>query len=397
MMRRVLLALAGLALSAQAPTPTPARSAAPSMAAPLWIASPSFRRANLAPGERVAFDNETVWQTIRVGAAARRIRLRLSNELGDERVALGSVTLVHNGRAIPVRFASATGAALGAGEVLLSDPIAIELAAFDAIDVGVHYPRASRPVGARGLVRVAPGTGTVAPAATPVRGPMIVTAAEDVGSGCACGRVIVALGDSITEGVGAAPGNDWPSRLARRLGRARCAPRVLNAGIGGNRLLSKGASPSLLSRFDRDVLAIPSVTDIILLEGINDVRNWATGPAVEAGDARTVLHAYRQIVARAHAHGIRVIGGTITPHRGATNQTDDTLATVAAVNDAIRRGEIFDGWIDFAAAIADPATPDRMRAEASSGDWLHPSDRGYELMAAAIPLTLFYAPLPRGR
>jgi lysophospholipase L1-like esterase len=218
---------------------------------------------------------------------------------------------------------------------------------------------------------------------------MIVTALESVGETPLCGRVIVALGDSITEGVGAAPGNDWPSRMARRLKGGRCGARVLNAGIGGNRLVSKGASPSLLSRFDRDVLAIPGVTDIILLEGINDIRNWAAGPAADAGDAGDVLDAYRQIVARAHAHGIRVIGGTITPHRGATNQTAGTLAMVEAVNGSIRRGEIFDSWIDFAAAIADPRERDRMRPEASSGDWLHPSDRGYELMAAAVPLALF--------
>ena len=391
MIRYALLPLVCVALTAQAPALSPPQipSAGTRPSAPLWIAAPSFRRGNLSSGERMAFDNETVWQTVRVAAVAHSVRLRLSNELGDERVVVGSVTLVHRGRSMPVRFTSAAGAVLGVGEVLISEPLTIDLAQFDAVSIGVHYPKASRPVGARGLVRVAAGGGVVPPDASAVRGPMIVTAVEAIGGPAPCGRVIVALGDSITEGTGAAPGNDWPSRLARRLSGGRCAPRVLNAGIGGNRLLSKGASPSLLARFDRDVLAVPGVTDVILLEGINDVRNWAVVQAAEAGGPGDVLDAYRQIVARAHAHGLRVIGGTITPHRGATNQTERTLATVEAVNAAIRRGEIFDGWIDFAAAIAEPQMPDRMRTEASSGDWLHPSDRGYELMAAAVPLSLF--------
>lgn len=391
MIRIALVRLAALILTAQSPAwaASPAQPAAVGQSAPLWIAAPSFRRGNLSAGERVAFDDETVWQTIRVAAGTRRIRLRITNELGDERVAVGSVTVVRRGNPVSILFAGRAGAALGAGEILVSDPVMLPLAAFDTIEVGVHYPGPSRPVGARGPVRVTPGSGRTPSTAPPARGPMIVTAVEGVDGAPACGRVIVALGDSITEGTGAAAGNDWPSRLGRRLGTARCGPRVLNAGIGGNRLLSKGGSPSLLTRFDRDVLAVPGVTDIILLEGINDVRGWAAGPLTEAGNARDVLDAYRQVVARAHAHGIRVFGGTITPHRGATNQTDATLATIATVNEAIRRGEIFDGWIDFAAVIADPREPDRMRTDAGSRDWLHPGDRGYELMADAVPAALF--------
>lgn len=390
MIRALLLMIACIAPSANAVAQPAAKTRAEAVKAssPLWIASPSYRRSNTAANERVTFDDETVWQTVRVAAAARQVRLRLSNELGDERVAIGDVTLVHRSKSFPVRFAST---ALSVGDVLLSEPLTIDLMQFETIDIGVHYPGPARPVGARGLVRVAAGRGVVPSEIAPVRAPMIVTALEAIGGPPPCGRVIVALGDSITEGTGAAPGNDWPSRLARRLAAAggRCPPRVLNAGIGGNRLLSKGASPSLLSRFDRDVLAVPGVTDVILLEGINDVRNWAAGPPADAGNADDVLDAYRQIVARAHAHGIRVLGGTITPHRGATNQTDGTLATVAAVNAAIRRGEVFDGWIDFAAAIADRQGPDRMRIDAGSRDRLHPGDHGYELMAETVPLALF--------
>lgn len=398
MIRIALVPLAALLLMAQSPACAAplAQPAAVRQSAMLWMAAPSFRRSNLSTGERVAFDAETVWQTIRVAAAAQRIRLRISNELGDERVTVGSVTVVQRGIAVPIRFAGRDGVVLGAGEVLVSDSVAMPLAAFDTVEVGVHYPGPNRPVGARGPVRITPGNGRTPSTATPVRGPMIVTAVESVDGTPSCGRVIVALGDSITEGTGAAAGNDWPSRLGRRLGDARCGPRVLNAGIGGNRLLSKGGSPSLLTRLDRDVLAVPGITDIILLEGINDVRGWAAGPPAEAGNARDVLDAYRQVVARAHAHGIRVFGGTITPHRGASNQTVDTLATVATVNDAIRRGEIFDGWIDFAAAIADPREPDRMRSDAGSRDGLHPGDSGYELMAGAVPVALFTGP-PAGK
>jgi lysophospholipase L1-like esterase len=170
---------------------------------------------------------------------------------------------------------------------------------------------------------------------------------------------------------------------------------VLNKGIGGNRLLTDGIGPNALARFDRDVLTPNGVRDVIVLEGINDIGSLTrTGEATEAQHqelVRRMIGAYRQIVQRAHAHGIRVIGGTIMPfvgsefyHPGPDNESDRQ-----ALNAWIRAPGHFDAVIDFARVVADPGHPERLRPDYDCGDHLHPSPAGYRAMAAAIPLKLF--------
>jgi len=200
--------------------------------------------------------------------------------------------------------------------------------------------------------------------------------------------VVVAFGDSITEGARSqAPHADWPSVLAQRL-QQTCPGGfvVLNAGISGNRLLGDGGSPGALSRLDRDVLSLADVSHVIVIEGINDIRAVDDAPREHMVD--DLVAGYRQVVGRLHARGIKVIGGTLTPYQGTARQTDRGLATVARLNLLIRGGDLFDGVIDFYAALDDPAAPGRMRPEMSSGDWLHPGDRGYAAMAEAIPVSL---------
>jgi lysophospholipase L1-like esterase len=195
---------------------------------------------------------------------------------------------------------------------------------------------------------------------------------------------IVTLGDSITDGVGSVAGANhrWPDYLADRLhGRYG----VLNAGISANRLLldvpGSGAGQNALSRFDRDVLSVGGVRTLIVLEGINDIQQdpHQTDPAA-------ITSAYRQLVTQAHARGIRVLGGTLTPFKG-WRVYDETLeATRTAVNTFIRGSGVFDGVVDFDAAVRDPADPLRMLPAYDSGDHLHPGDAGYERMAAAVRL-----------
>lgn len=210
-------------------------------------------------------------------------------------------------------------------------------------------------------------------------------------------RAIVALGDSITDGHGATTnGNDrWPDELARRLVAAAMERSVLNQGIGGNRLLLDGLGPNALARFDRDVLAQPGVRFLIVLEGINDIGTFGL-----AGESTNSAHddlvarmvgAYQQMVLRAHVHGIRIYGGTITPfvgsayyHPGALNEADRE-----AVNAWIRAPGHFDAVIDFDKAVRDPANPHQLLPAYDSGDRLHPSPAGYRAMADAIPLSLF--------
>jgi lysophospholipase L1-like esterase len=161
---------------------------------------------------------------------------------------------------------------------------------------------------------------------------------------------------------------------------------VLNAGIGGNHLLTDGLGPNALARFDRDVLAPPGVKTVIVLEGINDLDGLTISGEVPATAHEALVHrivaAYEQIAARAHAHGIAVYGGTITPSTGSDYYHPDAQNEVdrQAVNAWIRVPGHFDGVIDFDAVVRDPEHPDRLLPAYDSGDHLHPGPAGYRVM-----------------
>lgn len=210
---------------------------------------------------------------------------------------------------------------------------------------------------------------------------------------------IVALGDSITDGHGATTnGNDrWTDVLAHRLqsSLATQTVSVLNQGIGGNHLLTDGLGPNALARFDRDVLAQTGVRYLIVLEGVNDLggltRSGEVSPAEHVALVRRIEEAYQQIVMRAHAHGIRVIGGTILPYTGSDyyHPGPNSEADRQAVNQWIRTPGHFDEIVDFDKVMRDPGHPDSLLPSYDSGDHLHPSPAGYSAMGTAIPLALF--------
>jgi len=211
---------------------------------------------------------------------------------------------------------------------------------------------------------------------------------------------VVAFGDSITDGTLSTPdtNNRWPDHLARRLMVQATTARqpmmgVLNEGIAGNRILSEVVGPSALARFDRDVLAQNGVTHVILLEGINDLGlGGGNGPLPSAAE---IIAGHRQIVERAHSHGLKVIAGTFLPFEG-TN-----LGAIApgyysvekdmrrqAINDFIRMGRAYDGVIDFEAALRDPSRPLQLLAQFKGADNLHLTDSGYQTMAITVNLAL---------
>jgi lysophospholipase L1-like esterase len=207
-------------------------------------------------------------------------------------------------------------------------------------------------------------------------------------------RVLVALGDSITDGGSNAR---WPDRLAARLNSGASSPSraVANAGIRGNQLLRDGAGSNALARFDRDVLAVPGVTEVVVLEGINDIGSagltWA-GHRYGPMTAEDAISAYRQLIARAHECGLRILGATLLPFEG--KQKDSGYYSVAketirqTINRWIREAGEFDGVIDFDAHLRDPGHPSRLLPVYDSGDNLHPSAAGYQAMADAFDLTL---------
>jgi lysophospholipase L1-like esterase len=210
---------------------------------------------------------------------------------------------------------------------------------------------------------------------------------------------LVVLGDSITDGHGATTnGNDrWTDVLAARLqGAAETRDvGVSNQGIGGNHLLTDGLGPNALSRFDRDVLAPSGVRWLIVFEGVNDLgglaRNGEVSPAEHAALVPRVVAAYQQIIARAHAHGIRVMGGTITPYVGSEYYHPGPLSEAdrQAVNAWIRAAGHFDAVVDFDAVVRDPQSPDHLLPAYDCGDHLHPSPAGYRAMGEAIQLRWF--------
>jgi lysophospholipase L1-like esterase len=206
---------------------------------------------------------------------------------------------------------------------------------------------------------------------------------------------VIAFGDSITDG--ARSSNDtnsaWPSRLAARLSAnpPTASVAVVNQGIGGNRILRDDTGVNALGRFDEDVLSQPGVTWVILLEGINDIGR-GTGPNANPADAVVaddLVAAMRQFVEQAHVHGIRVMGGTMTPYEGAPYYSEKGEGIREAVNAWILKKGSFDAVTDFNAALRDPEHPLRFRPDFDSGDHLHPNDTGYRAMADAIDLNVF--------
>ncbi|MEO6801656.1 MAG: SGNH/GDSL hydrolase family protein, partial [Granulicella sp.] len=205
---------------------------------------------------------------------------------------------------------------------------------------------------------------------------------------------IVTFGDSITDGAHSTPNTNarWPDVLARRLhdNKKTANLAILNEGIGGNRILHDNTGPNALARFDRDVLSQPGVKYLIVLEGINDIGH-AQDPIkpYDVVSTQELIGGFSQLAARAHLHGIRVIGATLTPYVGAKYASPAGEAMRQALNDWIRTTKELDGVIDFDKATRDPANPGTFAAANDFGDHLHPGDAGYKAMGNAIDLNLF--------
>ena len=380
----LLLMAAGPAVAAQerwvaAYAFAPSSAAGP--AGPASAPNPRDARGPLGP-DVVA--GVTLTHAVTVTASGQRLRLRLSNAYGAEPITLGAVTVHLGDMTREVRFNGEPSSVIPAGAPLVSDPIDLAVAALDQVKVSIALPRATRlPTHRwRQTMRDADGVESA-----PMRLGVLLAGIE-VESATPPG-VIVAFGDSITEGTGALPDGPggWSERLAARLVEAGRPWAVINAGIGGNRLLHQGSGPSGLERLDADALVPTGARCLILLEGVNDIgRPSRPQYAHQAVSAADLIAGYRQVIRRAHAAGLKAVLATVPPFEGANYFTPEGEAVRQAVNAWLRAQTEADGVIDFDAALRDPVAPSRLRATFHSGDWLHPSDAGYQAMAEAIPL-----------
>jgi len=374
-----------------------------------WAASPfGFVAFGPAPAP-ASFVNQTLRQKLRISVGGDRVRVRFSNELGTTPLVIGAATLALAGGESAIdraslhtlTFSGAPSIRIPAGAPALSDPVDLALPDLAELAISIYLPEESAPatmhMGRSAYVSAA-GDFTQA---SDLQGAELTTnhafltgvyvhTSDNV-------AVVAALGDSITDGAASTPHsyNSWPDHFAERVAASHVA--VVNHGISGNQILSDGAGTSALTRFDRDVLSTPGLTHIIVLEGINDIGTGGfnfpgtAGPAPPERTAADLIVGYRQLIARAHANGLKIYGGTLTPFEGtfAGYYTPAKDEVRIAVNDWIRGSGEFDGVIDFEAAIRDEANPRVMRAEYDSGDKLHPGDAGYKRMAEAIDPALF--------
>jgi lysophospholipase L1-like esterase len=387
-----------------APKPKPAVAATPlSTWSAAWGTAPLQSVAVARPNEVRSFSDVTARQIVRLNLGGDAIRLRLTNELSERSLKVGAMTVALAsadgkilGTPIAITFGGKPEASIPPGAPLLSDPIALPVKAMDRLSVSTFYVEPTAPAGHRVRLFVSPqgnhtGKSEIA-GEQALRGPGLISGVEVRG-----GRqrpVIVAIGDSITEGARSTPDADmgWPEQLAARLAARGLDMSVVNVGISGGRLLREVSGPSALTRFDRDVLSTSGVSSVVLLEGINDIGRAAQpGYASEAVSADDLIAGYRQLIARAHARGVKIYAGTLLPFEGAMYFHAAGEATRQAVNAWIRTSGEFDGVIDFEAAMKDPAKPTRMLEGLHSGDFLHPGDAGYARMAEAADKALFGA------
>jgi lysophospholipase L1-like esterase len=284
---------------------------------------------------------------------------------------------------------------LPGGAPVLSDPVDLKVDALEKLVISIHVPGTLSRAGHSlyQYVSGAAGDQTAAaqlPSQRIMRLPALVTQVEV--DPVSANAVVVTFGDSITEGAQSTNNafRGWPDRLAERLAAAKSNWSVVNAGIGGNRLVRYGTGPNALARLDRDVFGVPGVKTVILLEGINDIgRGFTTQGSQDPVTLDALIAADKQIIERCHERGIKVIGALLTPYQGAGYASPAGEQVRTGLNNWIRTGGAFDGVVDFATPTADPANPLTFRADFNLRDKLHPNDAGYQAMANAIDLNLF--------
>ena len=363
-----------------------------------------------------SFENETIRQVLRVSVGGRRVRVRFTNEYGAAPTTSGAARIalldekgnIQPGTDRPVTFGGKSSITIPAASPFLSDPIDLPVKNLASLSVSLYLPKTTGPCTCHATALQSafvsgPGdfTGKPFTAKRTLESRAFLSGVEvEVDKG---GRAVVVLGDSISDGMGSTldANHRWPDLLANRLNdKASGGWGVVNMGISGNRVLGDGAGQSALARFDRDVLSVSGARAIVIFEGVNDLGisyGHFEGPMAEFFKALvpatrvttdSMIAGYRQLIARAHARGLKVLAATITPYSGSAYFSDEGEALRQAINTWIRTGHEVDGVLDFDAAIRDASKPVQIRDGFHAGDHLHGSDKAYAAMAASIDLSL---------
>jgi lysophospholipase L1-like esterase len=359
----------------------------------------------------VFFNNQTLRMVMRASLGGHQVRVRLSNAYGAQPLAVGAVhiALRKEGATIlpdsdrTLTFGGSKSTTIWSGALAVSDPVNLDVPDLADLAVSIYLPGdvpATFAITQHGSARSTnyisnPGDFTGAtelPVSTTKQSWYFVSNVEVMAPEQA--SAVVAFGDSITDANISAPDTNhrWPNELAIRLVAAHRQMGVINEGTGGDRVLHDGANgtnDSGLHRFDRDVLSQPGVTHVIVILGINDIRNRNAAEAVSADD---MIAGYKQMILRAHSRGIKIFGGTLLPNENETftvgAYTPEGEAKRVAVNAWIRTSGLFDGVVDFEKALRDPSHPTSLLPKFDCGDHLHPSDLGYKEMGDTVDLAL---------
>ncbi len=397
--------------------PAPAYAASPSQAAAPpdhWVgtwATADLDRPN-TKGDFGAADT-TLREIVHISIGGPMVRLELSNAFGTEPLTVGAVHLALAAAGSPTKgdialaganaltFGGKASIVIPPGAHVISDPAAFTVAPQSDLAISIFLPaqkisHITMHGSAYQTNFMAPGN-VVGEKSLPAEAKTFANwyflKAVDVKAPAAAAS-IVAFGDSITDGTYSTPDQNkrWPDFLARRLLADKKTLGVLNLGIGGNRVLHDGTGPSALARFDSDVLAQAGVKYLIILESINDIGHaFDPKKPYDVVTADDLIQGITQLAERAHEHGIKVFGATLTPYLGAGYSSPDGEAARKAVNAFIRTSKLFDGFIDFEAATIDKTTGafDPKYNAPPHEDHLHPNDAGMEAMANSIDLKLF--------
>ena len=380
---------------------------------PPWVAPPP-RVANEPPPTSPippfppSLTAETVRMVVRTSVGGSRLRLTLSNAAGIAPVRVGEVHVALHERDSEIIAASDRRVTFGGhpsfmvqpGALVVSDPVELPLPALAELAVSLYLPEANTAVTTHelGLNTTYVAGGNAAGDTALPRAATNLTyfwlAGVEVLAPASAGTIL-AFGDSITDGFSTTPNahRAWPALLAAKLQSDRATAHwgVVNAGISGNRVRRDLVGTSAAARFDRDVLGRAGVRWVVLFEGINDITFSALPgvPDSERTTADELIEALSQLVDRAHARGIKVLGATLMPMGGLWLHNAETERMRQNVNRWIRTGGKFDAVVDFDAVTRDPQQPERLRPDFDSGDHIHPNDAGNAAMAGAIDTAIF--------